>query len=575
MSNKRRLSVAKAPPTPRQRRKSSRAEQAKQAEQANQAEEEGDQGFFTPPEEETELFYTPKGRANNSGYLKKALKLEKVKNNITSKYLRKYCSENSSACLIFGGNESRRLKQYFGNFTDPTYLVAYEKDRFLKPIGRTSVNGFVFQLQYKRDKITSYAVLKSNRKNEGDSLAYEFIVGKKFVNLQCLYFPCFVETYSLLQYETKVDERNKVEDHNYNRFLNEHFGKIGRHPIEGREIFGKDALLKPYVRQHGIAEPPYSRKHRVGQSYEDIDFKRFCGYNKYMAILVQHIANAKCLKDFKSELDFAWNDLVHVFYQIYMPLAALCADFTHYDLHHENVILYKPVEDGYILYRYHLEGDVVVQFKSPYVVKIIDYGRSYFHTNSSSFNVASTEDVKMYVEKTCRNGKDQGFWQIMEKGTRNISQDLLLADYVKSEFRNKGNLEPILNRLVFNHGKHFTDEKASSTRNSTRKSGPSTTPIRNVIDMHNALKEYILSNVDSSKYDHPSFKHIGTLNIHYDRETEMQFVPADSARGISKLVNPLMSSPPSSPLRLPSPAQPPPPVVDEKPQLPFWQRYFW
>lgn len=59
-----------------------------------------------------------------------------------------------------------------------------------------------------------------------------------------------------------------------------------------------------------------------------------------------------------------------------MPLATLANTFTHYDLHPSNVLLCEPVLGKY--YKYILNDRTVVEFKSKYIVKIIDYGRSFF-----------------------------------------------------------------------------------------------------------------------------------------------------------------------------------------------------
>jgi len=58
--------------------------------------------------------------------------------------------------------------------------------------------------------------------------------------------------------------------------------------------------------------------------------------------------------------------------------------FTHYDLHPDNVILYKPVEGKYIQFHYHLSDTAVLSFKSQYIAKTIDYGKSFVNLSGSS-----------------------------------------------------------------------------------------------------------------------------------------------------------------------------------------------
>ena len=77
-----------------------------------------------------------------------------------------------------------------------------------------------------------------------------------------------------------------------------------------------------------------------------------------------------------------------VFFQLILALelGQETVFFTHYDLHMENVVLYEPAPGQYIEFHYHtLTG--VISFKSPYIAKIIDYGRSYIHDGEDSKNI--------------------------------------------------------------------------------------------------------------------------------------------------------------------------------------------
>ena len=84
-----------------------------------------------------------------------------------------------------------------------------------------------------------------------------------------------------------------------------------------------------------------------------------------------------------------------ILYILYFSLHALSDRFTHYDLHSGNVLLYRPSETGYINYVFHEHNPSrVVRFKSRFIPKIIDYGRSFYYLS------AADNSEKLY-EKLC------------------------------------------------------------------------------------------------------------------------------------------------------------------------------
>jgi hypothetical protein len=80
--------------------------------------------------------------------------------------------------------------------------------------------------------------------------------------------------------------------------------------------------------------------------------------------------------------------------------------FTHYDLHTDNVILYEPVPGKYIQYHYQTETGVI-SFRSPYIAKIIDYGRSYINDGETSKDIYDKVCKLKKCDPNC--GVDKGF----------------------------------------------------------------------------------------------------------------------------------------------------------------------
>jgi hypothetical protein len=141
------------------------------------------------------------------------------------------------------------------------------------------------------------------------------------------------------------------------------------------------------------------------------DYEKMCESSKFASILIQHLKNASTLshylekKNTKRQTFFLY-DLIHVLYQVYMPLSLLKDSFTHYDLHDENVLLYEPIKGKHIRYHYHHEDGPTVTFCSPYIAKMIDYGSSFFNYDvMAKSNTLNPKDIynKLCQEPKCNN----------------------------------------------------------------------------------------------------------------------------------------------------------------------------
>jgi hypothetical protein len=167
--------------------------------------------------------------------------------------------------------------------------------------------------------------------------------------------------------------------------------------------------------------------------------------------LVQHIKGAASIGDkvIKNPPDFNYiiNDLLYSFYQVYYTLAMVYSKFTHYDLHPDNVILYKPVTGKYIEFHYHLPHGATINFKSQYIVKIIDYGRCFLGNkglNSVSYYTSiCSKDINAECNQngeTCGNESGYGWlepvmedWNYYISSTMsNPSHDLRLLNDLKN-----------------------------------------------------------------------------------------------------------------------------------------------
>jgi hypothetical protein len=416
-------------------------------------------------------------------------------------FLKVVCSD-SGACLAVG-SEIKRINQFFNHYTDFTYAVEP-----IRKIGIPSDNGFIKEITYNRDGYMSYAILKSSISQHSDNLMYEYEVGREYINKQNKIFSCFLETYGLYVYNS---------DSMWNYFK------------DSLEI-DRNAFI------NGITAIPH------------IDYRKGCVDAKYIAILIQHINNALSFSQFiRNALAFTVPDFArkqyalsfevfYILYQVYFVLDILKNEFTHYDLHTGNVLLYEPTKDGYITYHYHLNSGKTIQFHSKYIAKIIDYGRCYYHADAEKNSKNTYDRICAIRECDPECGENVGFKLLApdtgksyykSSQTRNMSHDLRLAYIVAS------NLLKINDNSVIPPNKSLLQRIVYEKRYGTpeRENGPIDAKynipakINNVSDMRAILEYYISIEkiIKYNEYYHSPFTKMGDMHIYEDRRP-MEYV---------------------------------------------------
>ena len=287
-----------------------------------------------------------------------------------SNYLTGICS-NSGFCMTFG-TEDDKIKRFFEGFTNFTWAFNH-----IKLIGEPSANGFVNQIEYDRSGYKAFAVLKSSNSPESDNLMYEYRVGQ-YINTLTKIFPCFVETYGLFKYKT------------------------GPLPLTFY-----DAMQTPTPNPAKTVENLKSNMTLI----PGIDWNLACEQADKLALLIQHFDNVQTFYNWYvsniRNIDLNINICKSIIYQIYIPLGLLKDKFTHNDLHMRNVLLYSPPNGKLIKFTYKID-DVTIEFDSPFIVKLIDYSRSYFNDDQgeNGLNVYN----EMCKKPSCIDcGKEQGF----------------------------------------------------------------------------------------------------------------------------------------------------------------------
>ena len=442
-------------------------------------------------------------------------------------YLKIVCSD-TGFCIAFDGSNRKKINEIFDRFVTPKFMVSP-----IKQIGKASANGFVKEIKYSHDDYTASAVLKSSKKSTADNLVYEYLVGQ-FINEQCNLFPCFIETYGLFYYKNE----------------------------EQWELFNKKRKFDASKFSEALELQPPGK----------IDFAKACKQSKYISILTQFIHGSTSLNFYinNGSLDYTAYQMIYqlpyILYQIYLPLSILADNFTHYDLHSNNVMLYQPEKGKYIEYMYHLPDNKIVTFKSPYLAKIIDYGRSFFKYKSKDKKSALDIYNDICKEAECEHreqnakgktdkylcGKKYGFsWlsklkdpnlsnHYIQSSTANMSHDLRMLYITSYTLKEKGahkfNLEnrsknekrastlihELINKVNYEAGEKI-DDISYGTKTNTVSGLPD--KINNVHDAEKALRELIETPelVHCNTFKYPNVENrLGILHIYTDG-TQMKF----------------------------------------------------
>ena len=265
-----------------------------------------------------------------------------------------------------------------------------------------------------------------------------------------------------------------------------------------------------------------------------IDYAKACQESKYASILLQHIKSAKPLSRYTRVTNynaFIKNDLLYVLFIIYQCLSSISTAFTHYDLHLDNILLYEPEHGKYIQYTYHNEDGTETVFYSPFLPKIIDYGRSFFDNgNVNSDKIYKKICSVKECDKDC--GAKTGFiwlnpvppYYMISSSHKNESHDLRLLNLIKTHMNDIFDIhfldnetfievDKIANKVVYDlekkYGMYGTEENLNISKNK----------IYNVNGAYLALKDAIQNPkvIAENKMNYNNVSNLlGVLHVYHD-----------------------------------------------------------
>lgn len=411
-------------------------------------------------------------------------------------YLKMICSD-SCGCLVFS-RENEKINQMFEGFRH--FRFALEPHSYRR--GKASANGFGYEIVFKRFGYEVSTLLKSSVQKNSDNLYYEYLVGVRFINIMNNFFPCFTETYDILQNKSQLLKTNMIN-------ADKHISTLD--------------IKKNYSSLYTNSNPKNSLIS--------------CTKSDELAILVQYVKNPQSFEEFavnrdNLEEEYYSNTLTQLLFQVYGPLTQIRDIYTHYDLHGDNVLLYNLSDKTCINMNYVYKNKITISFKTDKISKIIDFGRSHFKSKKGGGS-AEIQDI-ISKEITCQDdannlcGNGSNGYQLKASPSKechwisplysNISHDLRLAFNMKfyyDEIKLDSNIKRIFEAIEY-EDIYGTPENKSFDNNK----------ILNVKDMEKALAVLMMSDefkIANNKL-YSTHQCIGNLTINMDGTKQMNFV---------------------------------------------------
>jgi hypothetical protein len=408
------------------------------------------------------------------------------------------CKYSKDNCISLGIYQEM-IYHFFDNFKN-FHLIDTENT---KQIGVPSKNGFIWSIPFKKEGLTSHCVLKCSLNKDADNLYYEYYVGKYFINHYAKQFSCFVETYDSYKL-------NKIK---WEQLLN-----------NKSNVNLDDGEIKLY----------------------NEGFKESCTDNEYLCLLIQHFEPSRFISLFEIYNDYVTNfdikykyDIPCYLFQVYFVLSYLGNNYTHYDLHPNNVFCYKPFnEKEYIVMNYHLENGEILSFPTEFIVKIIDYGRNFF--NNKKTNTEEILNNEICNNEKCNPNCGVNFGYNVIQGNinysgetyinpnkANVSCDLRLLNFFDVYFNNSYFFEENL-KINFDNS-YGTKELKENKFTEINEDGTFSNNliINNIFDAKNFLQFFIkkyLFKMFLSKYYIHQYKQVGIINVYSDGRP-YEFIP--------------------------------------------------
>ena len=453
------------------------------------------------------------------------------------KIIKKICP-NSTECISFG-TQSDEIREVFDDFKIPSKLINQSE---MKQIGEKSNNGVIYKLKYEINDYTAHTIIKNATDETADNLYYEAFVGW-YINSKMKFYPCFVETYDLYKNENERDPTtNMMNDFKLDKlellFNDEDKMEIEENDDDKMEIEENDddKMEIDGGKTVSIEEVENDFYSKITEPDKLI---KMCKEVDKISLNIQYLENVDSLfntlvRDFSFKKQKSLYDIWNYLYQVYAPLSILSEEFTHYDLHSDNVLIYKVSPNKYTKMIYYYPDGSKIEFNTIGIAKIIDYGRCYFKyndiINSKNFIENLEKELGDYNKKSSNNmhwdscgynSFTSGFKKFdIDSRIRNKSHDLRLVTNVNNIYKHF--TKQIVHNVVYKKEYGTPEITAFNYKKRGNK-------IHNVDEMHEELKQlYFLEKFiqNSSKQIENTYILHGTIECWLDGSKPMVFTPS-------------------------------------------------
>lgn len=272
--------------------------------------------------------------------------------------------------ILLTGDTSElfRETEFFKNMNNYT--------RDIDKLGKNSANGFVRKLTYLSNGNVYNVSQKNTVAESADSLVYEYLVGL-CINEFAKYYPCFPRTYMVGMYGNKNDWKTLRD-------------------LSKSTVLKHD--LKSYVKPLNTSD--------LGSL-----IKTGCANNRYICIFSQYLPVDSDFGDFMKAMCVSYtrkidgkykirlHKMIAILHIIYSVLFSLAEYFTHYDLHHGNVVLVKAPLGQYFNIKIHLPNGNIVEYKTDYMPVFIDFGHSFIDCKKANNSLNNSNEI---MKTVCR-----------------------------------------------------------------------------------------------------------------------------------------------------------------------------
>lgn len=262
-------------------------------------------------------------------------------------------------------------------------------------------------------------VMKASLQDKADNLYYEYAVGMLCLNRWTQQFPVFPTIYDLFHFRSAASKEQATRAR---------AGDLMRDLVREGVRGPADLLRTPF-------------------------WAAACARSGRAVLVMENIHPALTLSRYLRDDPLRMGPaLLGVLLQLYLPLALLDREFTHYDLHDANVLLQRlgEEEDDWVHLIVHLPPDLrcagvpaVVSCVVPFVTRLIDFGRCYFRAqvDGRTIDTHTVLDNLVCAAEACQScGEHRGFGVLRNRSRAffeivpqipNSSHDLRLLNFVR------------------------------------------------------------------------------------------------------------------------------------------------